>query len=340
MPLTIGGVALLAWGPLGVAAAGRPAARGGAGADRPGAGVRRAGRGADPRGRRRGDRRGRRGALRADQRGRAQRRAGVPVRLRGDLPRHGRAGVAVGRRLGGLGARRQGRRRGAGRRGRRAGRWRGSRSGRRRGRCGWRRSGSRCSPSRRCSLAYGAAELVGGYGFLAVFACALTVRSVERDHDYHRHMHDVIARLETLLTLVVLLGLGFALTNGLLDPPRLARCAGRRWRWCSSSGRWRGGSRSWGTAPRSGPRRARPPGAAGGRVLRGARGRLDLLRRLRRRGRDVPRGALAVVDGGLHRGAVGGAARHPRDAGDAPARRRRDDAGRNAGARRGDPAPH
>ena len=65
-------------------------------------------------------------------------------------------------------------------------------------------------------LAYGAAELVGGYGFLAVFACALTVRSVERDHDYHRHMHDVVARLETLLTLVVLLGLGFALTNGLL----------------------------------------------------------------------------------------------------------------------------
>jgi NhaP-type Na+/H+ or K+/H+ antiporter len=65
-------------------------------------------------------------------------------------------------------------------------------------------------------MAYGASELVGGYGFLAVFTCALTVRSVERDHDYHRHMHDVIDRLETLLTLVVLLGLGFALTNGLL----------------------------------------------------------------------------------------------------------------------------
>ncbi|WP_392543887.1 cation:proton antiporter [Oryzobacter telluris] len=65
-------------------------------------------------------------------------------------------------------------------------------------------------------VAYGAAELVGGYGFLAVFACALTVRSRERDHDYHRHMHDVIHRLETLLTLVVLLGLGFAITNGLL----------------------------------------------------------------------------------------------------------------------------
>lgn len=65
-------------------------------------------------------------------------------------------------------------------------------------------------------LAYGASEVAGGYGFLAVFACALTVRAAERDHDYQRHMHDVIDRLETLLTLVVLLGLGFALTNGLL----------------------------------------------------------------------------------------------------------------------------
>ena len=35
--------------------------------------------------------------------------------------------------------------------GRRAGRWRGSRSGRRPVRCGWRRSVSRCSPWRRCS---------------------------------------------------------------------------------------------------------------------------------------------------------------------------------------------
>ena len=65
-------------------------------------------------------------------------------------------------------------------------------------------------------LAYGVAEVVGGYGFLAVFVCALTVRSVERDHDYHGAMHDVVHRLEVLLTLIVLLGLGFAITNGVL----------------------------------------------------------------------------------------------------------------------------
>ncbi len=65
-------------------------------------------------------------------------------------------------------------------------------------------------------LAYGLAEVAGGYGFLAVFACAMTLRSAERGHDYHALMHDVIERLERLLTLIVLLLLGVALTNGLL----------------------------------------------------------------------------------------------------------------------------
>jgi NhaP-type Na+/H+ or K+/H+ antiporter len=66
-------------------------------------------------------------------------------------------------------------------------------------------------------LSYGAAEsLGGGYGFLAVFACAMTLRSAERGHDYHAHMHESIERLERLLTLVVLLLLGVTLTSNLL----------------------------------------------------------------------------------------------------------------------------
>jgi sodium/hydrogen antiporter len=65
-------------------------------------------------------------------------------------------------------------------------------------------------------LSYGAAQLAHGYGFLAVFTCAMTLRSMERGHDYHVHMHQVIERLERLLTLAVLLLLGIALTNGLL----------------------------------------------------------------------------------------------------------------------------
>jgi NhaP-type Na+/H+ or K+/H+ antiporter len=65
-------------------------------------------------------------------------------------------------------------------------------------------------------LSYGVAESLGGYGFLAVFTCAMTLRSAERGHHYHAAMHEVIERLERLLTLVVLLLLGVALTNGLL----------------------------------------------------------------------------------------------------------------------------
>ncbi|HET6624973.1 MAG TPA: cation:proton antiporter [Nocardioidaceae bacterium] len=65
-------------------------------------------------------------------------------------------------------------------------------------------------------LSYGFAELAHGYGFVAVFTCALTLRSAERGHDYHVHMHQIIERLERLLTLVVLLFLGVAMTNGML----------------------------------------------------------------------------------------------------------------------------
>jgi NhaP-type Na+/H+ or K+/H+ antiporter len=63
---------------------------------------------------------------------------------------------------------------------------------------------------------YGVAEVAGGYGFLGVFVCAMTFRSAERAHDYHAAMHEVVERLERLLTLFVLLVLGIALTRGLL----------------------------------------------------------------------------------------------------------------------------
>ena len=64
---------------------------------------------------------------------------------------------------------------------------------------------------------YGVGQVLGGYGFLSVFACALAFRSAERAHDYHAAMHEVVERLERLLTLFVLLVLGIALTRGLLD---------------------------------------------------------------------------------------------------------------------------
>ena len=64
--------------------------------------------------------------------------------------------------------------------------------------------------------AYGLAELVGGYGFLAVFAAGLAIRSMNRRHGYHRRLHELIEQLEAILTLALLLMLGAAMSSGLL----------------------------------------------------------------------------------------------------------------------------
>lgn len=65
-------------------------------------------------------------------------------------------------------------------------------------------------------MTYGLSQLVGGYGFLSVFACGMTLRAAERNHRYHRTMHEVVQRLERLLTLIILLMLGMAMTKGVL----------------------------------------------------------------------------------------------------------------------------
>ena len=63
---------------------------------------------------------------------------------------------------------------------------------------------------------YGLTEVVGGYGFLAVFTSALALRSYERTHSYHEQMHEFISHLEHLLTLLLLMLFGAALSWGLL----------------------------------------------------------------------------------------------------------------------------
>ncbi|MBK8469274.1 MAG: cation:proton antiporter [Actinomycetales bacterium] len=65
-------------------------------------------------------------------------------------------------------------------------------------------------------LSFGATELVGGYGFLGVFACAMALRAVDRTHRFHEHMHGVIERLERMMTLFVLLFVGISITDGTL----------------------------------------------------------------------------------------------------------------------------
>jgi NhaP-type Na+/H+ or K+/H+ antiporter len=67
-------------------------------------------------------------------------------------------------------------------------------------------------------LAYGLAEVAAGYGFLAVFACALAIRNAERGHEYHQVLHDFVEQVERLLTVLLLILFGGALVGGLLGP--------------------------------------------------------------------------------------------------------------------------
>jgi NhaP-type Na+/H+ or K+/H+ antiporter len=67
-------------------------------------------------------------------------------------------------------------------------------------------------------LSYGLTEIVHGYGFLAVFVTALTIRHAHRDHEFNRQMHDLIEQVERLASMVLLLLFGGALVDGLLAP--------------------------------------------------------------------------------------------------------------------------
>jgi len=66
-------------------------------------------------------------------------------------------------------------------------------------------------------VTYGLAELIEGYGFLAVFVCACTLRAGEQAHGYHKVLHQYIEQLERLLTVLILVLLGGAIARGLLS---------------------------------------------------------------------------------------------------------------------------
>ena len=66
------------------------------------------------------------------------------------------------------------------------------------------------------ALAYSLTELVHGYGFLGVFVAALTLRAVERDHVYHRQLHDFAVEMERLTLAVLLIVLGASFTSQFL----------------------------------------------------------------------------------------------------------------------------
>ena len=66
-------------------------------------------------------------------------------------------------------------------------------------------------------LTYGTTELLHGYGFLAVFVAAVALRSRESEHEFHKQMHAFSDQLERIFIVVILIGLGAAIANGVLD---------------------------------------------------------------------------------------------------------------------------
>ena len=61
---------------------------------------------------------------------------------------------------------------------------------------------------------YGITELVHGYGFLAVFVAAVTIRNSERDHEYHQVLHSSAESTEEMASIAFLLLLGGAVVDG------------------------------------------------------------------------------------------------------------------------------
>jgi NhaP-type Na+/H+ or K+/H+ antiporter len=67
-------------------------------------------------------------------------------------------------------------------------------------------------------LAYGLTEVVGGYGFLAVFVAAVVLRRSERHHQFHETLHDFAEQTEQLLMITLVVLLGGAVAGGILAP--------------------------------------------------------------------------------------------------------------------------
>ena len=66
-------------------------------------------------------------------------------------------------------------------------------------------------------LVYGITELIHGYGFVAVFVSAITLRHYEKGHAYHEHLHSFTDQTERLLVTILLILFGGALVSGILE---------------------------------------------------------------------------------------------------------------------------
>ena len=66
-------------------------------------------------------------------------------------------------------------------------------------------------------LVYGLTELLHGYGFIAVFVTAITLRNSELNHKLHTQLHNFTDQVERILVAIVLILFGGSLASGILD---------------------------------------------------------------------------------------------------------------------------
>lgn len=67
-------------------------------------------------------------------------------------------------------------------------------------------------------VVYSVTEMLSGYGFVAVFVAAVTLRNSELTHQLHRTLHEFIDQMERILVAIVLLLLGGSMIKSLLSP--------------------------------------------------------------------------------------------------------------------------
>jgi NhaP-type Na+/H+ or K+/H+ antiporter len=71
-------------------------------------------------------------------------------------------------------------------------------------------------------VVYSVTEMAEGYGFIAVFVTAVTLRNSEMKHELHETLHEFIDQVERILVAIVLLLLGGSVIESLLAPLTLA----------------------------------------------------------------------------------------------------------------------
>lgn len=67
-------------------------------------------------------------------------------------------------------------------------------------------------------LIYAVTELAHGYGFIAVFVAAVTIRNWELKHAYHTTLHGFTDQVERVLLAVILVLFGGSLATGIMEP--------------------------------------------------------------------------------------------------------------------------